>query len=191
MHLKAHKYVLVALLLFGLGFLVGTSLDLAYRRYTRERAALLYAETLNSAPKEEEAQPFVFPRDVAGMPRSELLTGSQARDFISGYVGNGGSITEAYIGTFKGSRGEVVIFAADYTDSSEAREIRKMMERSLEEKAPFDASDIFELYAGVSVNRFLDRNTVHYFFSKGSRLLWVTVKSEEPLEVLRDVYTHF
>ncbi len=190
MHLKAHKYVLLALLLFGLGYLVGTSLDMAYRRYTREQAAVNYSESVEAAPN-KVGETFAFPREIAGLNRTELLQGEQARDFIHGYLGKDGSIQEAYIGTFKGSRGDFVIFAAFYPSTGKAEEIRESIEKALQEEHPFDDYSVVELYEDCFVNEWQDNNHVHYFFHKGSRLLWVTVQAEDPREILADIHRHF
>jgi len=189
-HLKAHKYILTILLLFGLGFLVGTTMDVAYRRYTRERAALLYAETLKSPAGGNEAA-FTFPKEVAGMPRSELLAGDQARNFICGYLGQDKNLQEAYIGTFNGARGEVVIFLALFPGAQQAGAVREAMEKSLKEKQPFDEYALVRILDGVPVHRFLEKKSTHYFFTKGSRLLWLTVKAEDPMKILLDVYERF
>jgi hypothetical protein len=189
-HLRAHKYILTILLLFGLGFLVGTTMDVAYRRYTRERAALLYAETLKSPAGGKETA-FLFPKEVAGMPRSEMLAGDQARTFMCGYLGHDKGLTEAYIGTFTGTKGEVVIFLAMYPGNQQAAAVREAMEKSFKTKPPFEDHTLIRILDGIPIHSFLDKKTTHYFFTKGSRLLWLSVKSEDPAKILLDAYERF
>lgn len=189
MHLRAHKYLLITLLLFGLGFLVGTTLDMAYRRYTRERAALQLQEILKAPPVDLGAEN--FPREVAGLKRTELLAGERAKDFVCGYLGTNSDIKEAYIATFNGVRGEAVIFVADFNRPAEAHEVRKDMDSTLKESQAFTDYSIIHIHDDIPITQLQDEKNYHYFFDKGYRMLWLMVKSEEPLQILLDVYTSF
>ena len=115
MHLKTHKMVLTALLLFGMGLLVGTNLEAVYRRSVREKALLLYTRIRDADALEETVLREDLPREAAGMQRTEYLTGDRASDFMTGYLGKETELVQASIGTYKGNGREAIVFSARYS----------------------------------------------------------------------------
>lgn len=193
MHLKAHKLVLIALLLFGVGLLLGTNLGNMYRRHTRgaDFARLSSAVGVGSRTKDPELSKDDFPREVAGMVRTNLLSGEEAEEFIYSFLGKERILSSAYIGTYKAANREAVVFVAEFLSHGEAEAVLDAMKKAL------NGNDTLNKYIEIyipdegAVNHVLDENKSHYFFSKGSRVIWLMAGAEECMEVLMDFYRYF
>jgi hypothetical protein len=192
MHLKAHKLVLIALLLFGVGLLAGTSLGNMYRRYNREadfaRLVKAYAGSGTIEPGINHGD---FPREVAGMVRTNLLAGEEATKFVYSYLGNERNLSSAYIGTYKDSQREVVIFVATFYSPEEAEDVLASMKKTLYGKDSFKECGEKSILDDVTVNFLQEANNSHYFYSKGTRVIWLMAGAGECIEVLTDFYRYF
>ncbi len=192
MHLKAHKLVLIALLLFGVGLLVGTNLGNMYRRHTRDADFALHTtEEVGSSAIDPELSKDDFPREVVGMVRTNLLSGEEAEEFIYSFLGKERILSRAYIGTYKDADREAVIFVAEFLSRWEAAAVLDAMKKALNGKDTFNECSEKEILDGVTVNYLLAEKKSHYFFSKGSRVIWLMAGAEECIEILMDFYRYF
>lgn len=191
MHLKAHKLVLAALLLFGVGLLLGTGMGNMYRRHIRADAARLAPVDLGSGSMEQELVNECFPREVAGLVQTNLLTGEQAEDFIGRFLSPEHSLSSAYIGTYKGAEREVVIFMAKFPAPAEAQAVLTATKRALEKNDNFTEVSEKHIFEDITVNYLLDDKNSHYFYLKGNRVIWLMGGPEECIETLLDFYLSF
>ena len=191
MHLKAHKLILAALLLFGVGLLLGTGMGNMYRRHIRADAARLATVDLGSGSMEQELVAECFPREVGGMVQTNLLTGDQAADFIGRFLGPERRLSSAYIGTYKGAEREVVIFMAKFSAPAEAEAVFAAMERALEKNDTFTEVSEKHIFEDITVNYLLDDKNSHYFYLKGNRVIWLMAGPQECIETLMDFYLSF
>jgi hypothetical protein len=192
MHLKAHKLVLMALLLFGVGLLTGTSLGNMYRRHARDADFARHVKSeLNSGIIDPVVTNGDFPREVAGMVRTNLLTEEKAEEFVYSFLGKERVLSSAYISTYKDADREVVIFVAIFYSPWEAEEVLTAMKKTLQGKDIFKECSEKSILDDVTVNYLRDDKNSHYFYSKGNRVIWLMAGAEECIEILTDFYRYF
>ncbi len=195
MQLKAHKCILAALLLFGLGIIVGTIIVPAYRLVLQEDS------TIHPAASELENEVaglgenlFIseeFPREVAGMSRRKLLTGEDAEDIIYGILGQDFKISQAIIATYKNSEKEFMLFISEFATQGIAEKVIATMEKYLVESDSYGDIYTINLSNGTAVNYLEGEGRSSYFYYKDSRVFWVTVTGEAPTSVVEELYSTF
>lgn len=122
--------------------------------------------------------PVTLPGSLAGLQRSRLLEGEEAKAVVDKLHGRGVTPRRNLVAEYAGARGTATLYYSQYGAADEAESAgRKMAEKIREGNSPFTAPVEIDR-GGKKIYLCGGLGQQHYFFPAGDGLYWLAVDPE-------------
>jgi hypothetical protein len=127
------------------------------------------------------------PPSLGGLTRVRLVTGIEAEGIVNRLHGRSVSTRENAIGTFAGPQGSATVYLTVYGSVSSAQTAEQRMEERID-SGDFGFSHVNRMtFEGKRVAACVGVGQVHFFYSRGNRLYWLTSDYAVAREALKDL----
>ncbi|HZW83630.1 MAG TPA: hypothetical protein VFF14_09485 [Candidatus Deferrimicrobium sp.] len=130
----------------------------------------------------------LFPTELAGMTRIDVVTGEKAIETVSKMHGTNIAAANAYVVSYQGNgKNQLLFWVSDSKNEVEA----KALFTSMDSKMP--TTSYFKNYKAVNIAGKEYKSVTsqdgmqHYYWLKGVSNIWVGIVAQNPAEVLKQI----
>lgn len=129
-----------------------------------------------------------IPESLGGAPRTQLVTGPEAIQQISGMHGKGIVISEGFIAMYEGAGKSLTLWVSVSPSEESANDLFKKMDAKMPVSKVFTNRQEITVQ-GQRVIKVLGMGQEHYYWLKGDKNYWAAIGGTDAVPVVEEIMT--